>query len=304
MSTDDLGWRSLLFVPVTNERFITSALRTDADAIQLDLEDSIPVDDKGLARQMVGDSVTRVADQRRDVVVRVNNHPDALEQDLDAAVRRGLTAITLPKVGSPNLIVQTAAQLAGLEAKHGLAEGTVRLIAMIETAEGLVNAAPIAASSPRLVAVTIGPEDLALSLGCAVTEDAMYYPAMTVLTAARAAAKIPLGFIGSMAEYRDLPRYRQWINRARSLGFEGAFCIHPTQVPVLNETFLPTDDELAHASALVEAFDEQATAGRGAFAFEDRMIDAPVAQRASQLLSRAKRFQAASKAPAKDPSGA
>lgn len=284
-----IGWRSLLFVPATNERFIASALRTDADAIQLDLEDSIGTDDKDLARQVIGGAVARIATEDRDVVVRVNRPLRQLVRDLEAAVQPGLTAITLPKVDESGLVDEVADVITELEAERGMPHGGVGLIAMIETAKGLTNAPAIARSSARLVALTIGPEDLAVSLGCAVTEDAMYQPAMTVLTAARAAGKLPLGYVGSISEYTDLDKYRHWIERARGLGFEGAFCVHPTQVPILNEAFMTSAEELVYARALVAAFEQQAGDGKAAFAFDGKMIDAPVALRARQVIRRAQR---------------
>ena len=289
MTTDFIGWRSLLFVPATNERFVTSALRTDTDAIQLDLEDSITAEQKDTARDAVGGAIQRIAGQGRDVVVRVNHLAGQRDKDLAAVVQPGLTAITLPKVEATASVEEADTKLRNLEAQRDLATGTVRLIAMIETARGLLNAASIADSADRLVAITIGPEDLALSLGSAVTEDALYHPTMTVLTAARAADKIPLGYIGSMSEYKDLEKYRQWIRRARQLGFEGAFCIHPTQVPILNEEFLPSATELARARALVSAFEVHVGKGEAAFTFEGEMVDAPIALRARQLIQRAER---------------
>jgi citrate lyase subunit beta/citryl-CoA lyase len=198
--------------------------------------------------------------------------------------------LTIPKVRSGECLRLVDETLTELEREREIPAGSVRLIAQIETAEGLMHLDEIARSTPRLAAMSVGPEDLAADLGSAVHPDVLYHPNMQALIAARAAGIIPLGYVGSITLYDDPDTYRSWIRRARGMGFEGAFCIHPNQVEILNEEFVPDTEEVERASAMVAAFEEHIAAGTGAFAFEGRMVDAPVINRARRLLKRSNRL--------------
>lgn len=282
--------RSLLFVPAGNERFLMSALRGRADIILVDLEDSIPPAQKKSAREPARKAVEKIAAAGRVAFVRVNHALRLLVRDLEAVVHEGLSGLTIPKVSSPDelkLIDQTVSEL---EEERNLPPGAICLIAQIETAEGILNLREIASATRRLRALTAGPEDLAADLGSTVDPDVLYLPNMQALLAARAAGVVPLGFIGSITVYNEPELFRSWIMRARKLGFEGAFCIHPRQVEILNEEFGPSEEEAIKARALVEAFDTHVGVGIGAFAFEGRMVDAPVIDRARRVLKRYERL--------------
>ena len=280
-------WRSILFVPANNDRFVASAVKQAADVLQIDLEDSVPPDQKASARQRVPDIARRFAVAGYDVVVRVNRPWRLLVPDLEAAVSADVTAVTLPKVPDAAHVRAVAEVLAEVEAERGLPVGQTRIIAMIEGPDGLLEMPAIASAHRRVCGLMVGAEDLALSLRMAVTEDGLYFPNVMAVAAARRAGVMPIGFIGSVADFDDLAAFRQRIRRARSLGFDGAFCVHPSQIAVLNEEFAPSVDEIAHATELVAEFDLQHAAGRGAFSFRGRMVDLPVVQQAQQVLHRA-----------------
>ena len=120
----------------------------------------------------------------------------------------------------------------------------------------------------------------------AVCEDSLYVPNVMAVAAARRAGITPIGFVGSVADYVDEEAYRLRVQRARRLGFEGAFCIHPKQVPIVNAAFSPDAEEVAHAEALVSEFDRQLAAGRAAFAFKGRMVDLPMVEQARLVVAR------------------
>lgn len=278
--------RSLLFVPAGNARYLDSALRGTADVIQIDLEDAIAPDQKVEARASAAESVKRIAAAERVAAVRVNVDPDLLTDDLEAVVVDGLSALTIPKVESASMLAAIDDRVSVLESDRGLPVGGIRLIAQIETAKGILDAREIAHSTPRLAAMGIGMEDLAAEVGGRVTDDALYFPSMNVLYAAREAGIVPIGYLGSITVYDDEETFRTWIQRAAALGFCGGFCIHPRQVELLNQEFSPDEDEVAECRAIVEAAERNEQAGHGVFVHEGKMVDKPVVDRARSLLAR------------------
>lgn len=278
-------WRSLLFVPVLSEKFLRGAAGRGADAIQLDLEDAIPPADKETARAAVAPAAERLAAEGCEVVVRINRPWRMAVRDMEAAVGAHVCALTLPKVPDAGHVRAIAGVLDELERERGLTPGHTRLIAMIETAEGVTNAETIAAAHPRLCGMIVGAEDLAVDMIMRPTPDAVRHANLRTLTAARAAGIAPLGFVGSLADFSDLDALRAQIAEARELGFSGAFAIHPAQVAVMNEGFSPSTAEVARAEALTAAFDQALAEGRGAFSFEGKMIDLPVIEQARAVLA-------------------
>ena len=280
----------MLFVPAGNERYLDSALRGDADVIQIDLEDAIAPDRKDEAREHAVRDVEKIAASGRAAVVRVNVDPDLLARDLDAVVSEHLSALTIPKVDSAATLALVDERLALLEEERGLSYGEIRLVAQIESARGVLNARSIAMTTPRLAAMGIGMEDLVAEVGGRVNEDALYFPNMQVLYASREAGVTPIGYLGSITVYDDEDRFRAWVARAAALGFEGGFCIHPNQVSILNELFSPEESGIGDIKALIEAFEIHRAEGKGAFAHKGRMVDKPVVDRAKRTLNRWKKL--------------
>ncbi len=278
-------WRSMLYVPVIVPRFVAGAAGRGADAIILDLEDSVPPAQKESARSLIAPAAATVASQGADVVVRVNRPWRMLVRDIEAAVGPGVAALALPKVESAEYVQAAAETVAEIEAERGLPPGHTKLLVMIETAGALFRIEAIARSHPRVVALTIGTEDLALSLGMAPEAEALLVPSQLAIIAARAAGVLPIGFLGTVAEFADLDAFRAIIRRSRRLGFAGAACVHPSQVAILNEEYAPSAAEVDQATRLVAAYDAALAARRGAVAFEGRMIDAPVVERARAVLA-------------------
>lgn len=283
-------WRSMLFIPALNERFLAKAAERGADAIQIDLEDAIPPDLKEPARRSVPAAAERLAAQGLDVVVRINRPWRQAIADIEAAVGPHVCALTLPKVPDAGHVRAIAETLDEVEAERGLPRGHTRLVAMIETCDGLLAMPAIAAAHPRLCGMTVGAEDLAVALGARPTVDTLFVPNAQAVVAARNAGIQPIGYVGTVADFADEAAFAAKIAQARDMGFTGGFCIHPKQVPILNAGFAPSPAEIAWARGVLAALDAAHREGRGAATFEGAMIDRPVAERARHVLAQAEAF--------------
>lgn len=276
-------WRSLLFVPSHVPRFVEMAHERGADGVILDLEDSVPPEQKGEARKQLPESVAKVSRKGASVLVRVNHGLRALAADLDAAVIAGVHALVLPKADSAEWVVEIANAVSELERERNLAPGRIRFLAQIETPGALQRLAAIASANPRMIAMALGPEDFSAAVGGTAEFDLLLTPNLSVLFAARAAGLLPLGFIGSIGDFSDTHKLREAAVHARRLGFAGALAIHPTQVAVFNEAFSPSAQELEWARRVLAAEKDAAGQGRGAFVLDGKMVDPPVIRRAQEI---------------------
>ena len=279
-------WRSLLFVPVTAKRFVDGAARRGADAIILDLEDSVAASKKERARTLVPEAAEIVSRGGADVVVRINRPLRLAVRDIEAVIGPRVVALALPKTDSAEHVWLIVEIVDEVEAERSVAAGTTRLIAMVETAAAFFRITEIARAHPRLCALNLGAEDFATSAGIAPDAEALSMPKQMAVFAARAAGIMPLGFIGTVAEFHDLDGFRSTIRRSRRFGFIGASVIHPSQVPILNEEFRASAEETAHARRVVAAYDKALAEGVGAVTVDGKMIDVPVVERARLLLER------------------
>lgn len=279
-------WRSMLFIPAHVDKFVAKAHTRGADAYILDLEDSVPAIAKQAARGMIAAGAARVAQSGAAAIVRVNQPWAMTALDLEAAIGGGVAAIVLPKVNDGEYVRAATAKIDALEAQRGIAAGHTRLIAQIEDVAALPRLDEIAASSPRLMGMILGSEDFSATAGMEPIPAALFAPNQQVLFACRRAGILPFGFPASIADYSDLVVFRATIKLARQLGFVGAFCIHPTQVAVLNEEFTPSPQEIEYARGVIAAYEQALREGRGAAEYHGKMIDPPVVARAQELLRR------------------
>lgn len=280
-------WRSMLFVPAHVDKYVQAAHTRGADAYILDLEDSVPLAQKAEARHKLKAAVPSVRQSGAAALVRVNAEEDALAADLAVAVHANVAALMIPKVGSTTALQSIASTLSILEAERGLPDGHTRLIAQIEDVHALARVDEIAQSSPRVMGMILGSEDFSVSAGMEPTGATLFAPNQQMLFACRRAGILPFGFPGSISVFRDLEAFRDTIRLARQMGFVGAYAIHPDQVRVMNEEFLPPADEVAQARELIAACAAAEAKGRGAFEFRGRMVDPPVVARARELIARA-----------------
>jgi len=286
MKPDLPVWRSLMYVPVNVEKYVDKAHARGADCVQLDLEDSVPASQKDAARKLVPAAAKRVRRGGADVVVRINSPFEVTARDLDASICAEVDGIAITKAQSADHVKRIDDFISGLEAKRGLRPGHTRLIAMIETPAAFFQMPAIAQSSARLAAMNIGGEDFALENGMEPTEETLLMPKQQMIFAARSAGLMPLGFIASVAGFSDLEAFRRMVRRSRQFGFMGAGCIHPGQVPIVNQEYSPSAEEAAYARRVIEENTRAEAAGRASFAIDGKMIDVPVVVRARRLLER------------------
>ena len=290
-------WRSLQYVPAHVEKFVASAHTRGADAIILDLEDSVPPEEKARARGLAASAAERVGRAGADVLVRINQPAEMAAADIEAAVGPAVVALYLPKVESSDEVRRIEAQVAAAEGKAGLPAGHTRLVVLIESAAGFLEMVAIAKASARIVALSLGAEDFCQDVGMEPSEETLLGPRQQLVIAAAAAGVMPLGLIGVATRFDQPDAYLEMARRSRRFGFAGASCIHPSQIPLLNEAFSPGEKEVAYASRVLAEFDAAVASGRGAVALDGKMIDAPIVARARDLLDRHAAIQARAAAP-------
>jgi citrate lyase subunit beta/citryl-CoA lyase len=278
--------RSILSVPGLRERFIDKAVSVPADIILLDLEDSVPEARKAEARARVRDAIPRFDKRGRLLFVRPNDlGTGLLEADLDAVVQAGLDGIHLPKTHNANILRQVDHYLTWLERTRGLSPGALRIIAWIESAEGIANAESICNGSPRLIGASMGAEDYATSLGVMRTRAGIEieFARARMANAALAAGLTPIDC--PEPDYRDLAHFERDIEHARALGYRGKYCIHPAQVDIANRVFSPTPAQLEWAGRVAAAYEAGEREGLGAVGVDGAMVDRPIYLRALDLLT-------------------
>lgn len=271
-------WRSMLYVPANVPRFVAKSATAGADAVLLDLEDSVPPDRKAEARAALADSVPIARGSGADVLVRVNRPLALAVGDIEAAVAAGADGILLTKALGPDHVQLAAELLAG-------APRPMRMIVMIETAAALPRMTEMARASPLVAGLLIGAEDLAAEIGAAPDDEIIALAKRQMVLAAVAAGVAPLGTLGTVADYRDAERLRALVARSRRAGLVGASCIHPSVVPILNEGFSPSAAEVDLARRQLAAAEEAAREGRGSFVVDGMMVDEPILIRARRTLS-------------------
>jgi len=277
--------RSPLFTPGNNMRMIHKIPTLTADAVILDLEDSVPMAEKDTARIFIRDSLDVVCSGTADVYVRVNGLMTGLTaEDCEFVVQKGISGIMLPKVESQNEVIEAEKIIGELERKRGLEPGSITLIPTLETAKGVVNAYEIASSSKRVVAIGFGAVDFTRDMGVSLSKEGteLFFARSYVALAARAAGTqaIDTVFI-DLADKEGLIKDSML---AKQLGFKGKFLIHPSQIEPVNRIFSPSEKEIEYAKKVVQAFKEAEAKGLGAASLEGRMIDIAVYRQAEDLL--------------------
>ena len=277
--------RSLLYVPADSERFVAKAHERGADAIVLDLEDAVAPSEKLKARTGLAASVPAVARNGAQVFVRIN--AGTSRADAEAACRAGAYGLFVPKARDPQALVQLASYLDQMEREIG--RQPMRFVAMIEDAGAVFDARIIGKASPRVLGLITGGEDIATSMGAEPTPEALRFPKLMVHLAAKAAGVLSLGLIRTVADYRDTDAITRAAREAREFGFDGATCVHPSVVPILNEAFSPSAAEIDRAKRLIAAAEAATAQGKGAFELDGKMVDEPVVARARALWARQRR---------------
>ena len=286
--------RSLLFVPADSPRKLEKGMVSGADALIIDLEDSIAVDGKAKARQSAAAFLKDVMPSaaRPTIMVRVNGLQTGFtDADLDAIAPAKPDAIMLPKAEGGASVIHADAKLAVREAQNALPDGHINILPIAtETAAAMFLAGTFAGSSKRLIGLTWGAEDLSAELGAQANRDAAghfldpYRLARVLCLAGAAAAGIP-AIDTVYVDFRNADGFRRECEDACRDGFTGKMAIHPAQVPIINEVFTPAEKAVEHARAVIAAF--AASPGAGVVGIGGVMYDRPHLVRAQQLLARA-----------------
>ena len=281
--------RSLLAVPATRRKMAEKALASAADAVFLDLEDAVVPDSKAAARGDVVSALKELDWQGRLRLYRANalDTPYFYRDLIEVVEQAGdsLDAVMIPKVNRPEDLHVASTLLSQLELAMDLDRGKIKLEAQIESAEGLTNVDSIASATGRLEALHFGPGDFAASVSMPQTSIGVmdewdeeypghrfHYAMQRIVVAARAAGLRVLD--GPVADYGDEEGLRRSCLIARSLGFDGKWCIHPAQIAVVNETFSPTVKEVDWAKKVVAAYEEANATGSGSVSVDGQMVDA------------------------------
>jgi len=232
----------------------------------------------------VPEAAKRVGQGGADVLVRVNRPWRLAVRDLEAVVGQDVRGLVLPKVDSAEHLLALAEITASVEEERGLPVGHTVFFARIEGPKGLLNAAEICAAHPRVVAVGLGSSDYTIATGMEAGGPGNAIASFVVVNAARAAGVVPIGLTGAVVGFADLDAFRRSAEESRALGLRGAPCVHPSQVPVLNEIFSSTDAELEHARRVVEEYERALAAGEGAITVDGQFVDIPFYEQAKRLL--------------------
>ncbi|MEV6156563.1 CoA ester lyase [Nonomuraea sp. NPDC052129] len=288
MSSDRPPLRSLLFVPGTRTEWLAKAAAAGADAAILDLEDAVPQAGKAAARARVAEAVAGATGDMA-LFVRINPLDGwASAEDLRAITHARLAGVVLPKVADEGDVRLADRLLSWCEREHGLPEGHIALVPLLESAAALRAAYDIGRAAPRVAylgAVTGKGGDVERAVGYRWSPEGTETLALRarVLLDVRAAGA-PCPIAGLWTNIADLEGLRAFAEQNRSLGYEGMMAIHPAHVPVINEVFSPTPEELARYARMIAAVEEAQGHGAGAITFEGEMVDEAMATRARVVL--------------------
>jgi citrate lyase subunit beta/citryl-CoA lyase len=281
--------RTALFAPGNRPDRAAKALALGADCVILDLEDAVPIAEKEKTRAVVRDVLDRNSGKR--IYVRINalSTPYARE-DIASLGSPNLSGIMLPKVESPEDLTELNRRVAAMENASGLKEGALEVISICETARGLEEIYPVAAvktEPPRDMVIAFGAADYTLDLGVSLTREGkeIEYPRIRLPIASRAAGIAPPLDTPWMVDLKDIQGLYADARRARAYGFQGKICIHPSQIEPCHEVFTPTQEEIALARRIIEAFEDAERQGRAAIQLDGKFIDYPVVERARRTVA-------------------
>lgn len=285
--------RSLLFVPADGGTKLDKAMASGADAVIIDLEDSITPERKANARAACLEFLKANTSKagRPKLLVRINGLDTGMtDADLDVIVAGQPDAVVFPKAEGGATVIHVDAKLTAREAIAGLPEGSIKILAQaVESAAGLFAAGTYKDASKRLIGMTWGPEDLSAELGAETNRDEQglltepYRLARNICLYGAAAAKLP-AIETVYVDFRNTEGLRRDTTEARRDGFAGRLAIHPAQVAIINEVFTPTPEQIEKAKAVIAAF--AAKPGAGAVGVDGKMLDRPHLVRAQNLLAR------------------
>ncbi len=281
--------RALLYVPGDDLHKIQKAISLGVDCVCMDLEDGVAVNRKELARFTVHQALQTLSFGETECLVRINPVGSGLELlDLEQVLPGKPGGIVIPKLESGDQIRWVSTQLAKAERRSGLPPGEIIIISVVETARGILNLPEIIGADPRLQALIFGAEDFASDLGATRTPEAweVFYARSAIVTHAAAANLQAIDQV--FINFNDTDGLIHDARQGANMGFSGKQIIHPKQVQPVQEVFTPSDEAVEYALRIMEAFKSSQDAGKGAFALDGKMIDAPIIKSAQRVLEKAR----------------
>ncbi|MBO7578886.1 MAG: CoA ester lyase [Prevotella sp.] len=274
-----------MFVPAHNQKLLDSSLRRDADVLLLDIEDSVPVVDKQTARDNIKEFVTRPEAQGKLIYPRVNERESGeLLKDLYQLTIPGISGFMYPKSTKEEDVYFVGKLLETIEYEKGIPVGTFKLIPLIETAGAIVNIKEICTACTRVIAVAFGCEDYVTDLGGKHDEQGMsiFYARNAIVNAARAAEILPIDTVH--IKVHDLVDLEKNLILSKNLGFEGMLVLNPKELPLVNQYFSPSEEEIAWAEEMVQLTEEAKAEGKGVAVKDNKFIGPPMLKMAEKIM--------------------
>lgn len=284
-------YRTLLFMPGDDKKKIIKGASLDVDAVIMDLEDGVALNQKDVARQIVTECLkdTAINFGKTARLVRINPPRQGLQAaDIAETIHGVPDGYVIPKVESAREIQNISHTLIERELYMGLAPDTIKLLAIIETARGVVNLREIAQADSRLIAIMFGAEDLAGDMGAIRSAEGweVFYAKSKLVTTATAFGLQPIDT--PYIDIDNIEGLKADTERSMKMGYTGKLLIHPKHIAPVAEIFTPSDQEIARAQELIHLHDEQQASGTGVFRYEGKMVDMPMIRAAERVLTRAR----------------
>lgn len=277
--------RTMMFVPGANAAMLRDAPLFGADSVMFDLEDSVSLKEKDTSRALVHFALKTFDYSSVETVVRVNGLDSCGALDIEAVVLAGVNVIRLPKTETAQDIVDVEAVIERVERENGIEVGRTRMMAAIESAEGVLNAREIAKASKRLIGIALGAEDYVTNMKTRRYPDGqeLFFARSMILHAARAAGIAAIDTVYS--DVNNTEGFQNEVRMIKQLGFDGKSVINPRQIPLVNEIYTPTEKEIDHAKQVIWAIREAESKGSGVISLNGKMVDKPIVERAERVIA-------------------
>ncbi|WP_430607736.1 citrate (Pro-3S)-lyase, beta subunit [Enterococcus sp. AZ170] len=277
--------RTMMFVPGANASMLRDATLYGADSLMFDLEDAVSLKEKDSARLLVYHALRTFDYSSVETVVRINGLDTVGRQDVEAMVLAGVDVIRLPKTETAQDIVDVETVMTEMETKYGIAVGTTKMMAAIESAEGVLNAREIAQASDRLIGIALGAEDYVTNMKTHRYPDGqeLFFARSFILHSARAAGIAAIDTVYSNVENTE--GFLAEVELIKQLGFDGKSVINPRQIPLVNSVYEPTEKEIQHAKEVIWGIREAEAKGSGVISVNGKMVDKPIVERAERVIA-------------------
>ncbi|HEP1291805.1 citrate (pro-3S)-lyase subunit beta [Streptococcus pyogenes] len=277
--------RTMMFVPGANAAMLRDAPLFGADSVMFDLEDSVSLKEKDTSRALVHFALKTFDYSSVETVVRVNGLDSCGALDIEAVVLAGVNVIRLPKTETAQDIIDVEAVIERVERENSIEVGRTRMMAAIESAEGVLNAREITKASKRLIGIALGAEDYVTNMKTRRYPDGqeLFFARSMILHAARAAGIAAIDTVYS--DVNNTEGFQNEVRMIKQLGFDGKSVINPRQIPLVNEIYTPTKKEIDHAKQVIWAIREAESKGSGVISLNGKMVDKPIVERAERVIA-------------------